>query len=54
MRPSARQVYAYMEDVDVAKRTAIDFVNYAVKPLLKAPEVVAQTTRHGMTVRTES
>jgi Alpha/beta hydrolase of unknown function (DUF900) len=34
--PSAGQVYAYMQDVDVAKRTAIDFVNYAVKPLLRA------------------
>jgi hypothetical protein len=34
--PSAGQVYAYLEDVDVAKRTALDFVNYAVKPLLKA------------------
>jgi hypothetical protein len=54
MRPSAGQVYAYMEDVDVAKRTAIDFVNYAVKPLLKAPEGWRRLRAGGMTVRTES
>jgi len=31
--PSHGEVYAYIPDVDVAKRTAIDFVNCAVKPL---------------------
>jgi len=46
--PSAGQVYAYMEDVDVAKRTAIDFVNYAVKPLLNAQTPVCKVVGHAL------
>ena len=34
--PSAGKPFAYLPDLDVAARTAIDLVNYAVRPLLKA------------------
>ena len=34
--PSAGEPYAYMPDLDVAAKTAVDLVNAAVRPLLKA------------------
>ncbi len=34
--PSAGTPFAYLPDLDVAAKTAIDLVNYAVRPLLKA------------------
>jgi hypothetical protein len=50
--PSAGEVYAYLPDLDVARRTAIDFVNAAVKPMLRAQtpdcKVVVHALCHSM------
>lgn len=34
--PSAAETFAYLEDLDTAKRTAVDFVNAAIRPLIAA------------------
>lgn len=34
--PSAGETFAYLEDLDTAKRTAVDLVNAAVRPLIAA------------------
>src|SRR5277367_1967371 len=34
--PSAGETFAYLEDLDTAKRTAVDLVNAAIRPLIRA------------------
>jgi Alpha/beta hydrolase of unknown function (DUF900) len=46
--PSAGSVFAYLEDLDIAKRTAIDFVNAAVRPMLAAQTPDCQVVIHAL------
>ena len=50
--PSAGSAFAYLPDLDIAKRTAIDLVNAGVKPLLAAQtddcKVVVDALCHSM------
>ncbi|HUO54404.1 MAG TPA: alpha/beta hydrolase [Rhodoblastus sp.] len=46
--PSAKEPYAYLEDVDTAKKTAIDLVNAAVKPLLAAQTDACRVAVHAL------
>jgi esterase/lipase superfamily enzyme len=36
--PSAGETFAYLEDLDTAKRTAVDLVNAAIRPLIAAQD----------------
>jgi esterase/lipase superfamily enzyme len=46
--PSAGAAYAYLPDLDVAKRTAIDLVNAGVRPLLAAQTANCKVTVHAV------
>lgn len=46
--PSADETYAYLEDLDTAKKTAIDLVNAAVKPLLAAQTQNCRVAVHAL------
>ena len=46
--PSAGEAYAYLADLDVARRTAIDFVNAAVKPMLRAQTPDCKVVVHAL------
>lgn len=46
--PSADKTYAYLEDVDVAARTAVDLVNAGVRPLLDAQTKDCKVTVHAL------
>ncbi len=46
--PSADETFAYLEDLDTAKKTAIDLVNAAVKPLLASQTENCRVAIHAL------
>ncbi|MDI9847930.1 alpha/beta fold hydrolase [Rhodoblastus sp. 17X3] len=46
--PSADETFAYLPDLDIAKRTAIDLVNAAIKPLLAAQTQDCRVAIHAL------
>lgn len=46
--PSAGEPYAYLPDLDVAKRTAIDLVNAGIKPLVAAQTDKCRVAVHAL------